>query len=122
MKTNLQTVRKSAGYKSAKSFAKSLGISAATYTDYEQGRRAFTLERAWEFADALGCSLDELAGRAWPPEGASDPYEAELVECYRGSTAENRQSLLVAACNSALASGEAAERPLDGTEVDKKAV
>lgn len=60
MKTQLQAMRKRAGYKSAKSFADHIGMPVGTYTDYEQGRRMFTLERAREFADALDCSLHEL--------------------------------------------------------------
>ena len=50
-------------------------MPVATYTDYEQGRRSFTLEKAWEFADALGCSLDELAGRSW-----EDPDKKEALD------------------------------------------
>ena len=116
MKTRLQELRKKAGFQSAVAFAEHYGINAGTYTNYEQGKRNLTLEKAWEFADLLGCSLDELAGRQWPPEGASapaDPMREELVRCYDASTAENRHSLVVAARNAALASGEAAERGAD---------
>lgn len=116
MKTRLQEMRKRAGFQSAVAFAEHYGINAGTYTNYEQGKRNLTLEKAWEFADLLGCSLDELAGRQWPPEGASalaDPMREELVRCYDASTAENRHSLVVAARNAALASGEAAERGAD---------
>lgn len=116
MKTRLQEMRKRAGFQSAVAFAEHYGISAGTYTNYEQGKRSLTLEKAWEFADLLGCSLDELAGRQWPPEGATapaDPMREELVRCYDASTAENRHSLVVAARNAALASGEAAERGAD---------
>ena len=68
-------------------------MNVATYTDYEQGRHSFTLEKAWEFADLLGCSLDELAGRQWPPEGApaSEPGEASLVSAYRDLSEEGRE-------------------------------
>ena len=62
MKTQLQRIRKEKGFKSAKAFADSIGMNTHTYTDYEQGRRMFSLETAWEFADALECTLDELAG------------------------------------------------------------
>lgn len=116
MKTRLQELRKRAGFQSAVAFAEHYGINAGTYTNYEQGKRNLTLEKAWEFADLLGCSLDELAGRQWPPEGAlasADPMRDELVRCYDASTAENRHSLVVAARNAALASGEAAERGAD---------
>ncbi|MBE5023970.1 helix-turn-helix transcriptional regulator [Olsenella sp. DSM 107455] len=114
--STLQALRKKAGFRSATAFAEKIGMNAYTYTNYEQGKANFTLEKAWEFADLLGCSLDELAGRQWPPEGASapaDPMREELVRCYDASTAENRHSLVVAARNAALASGEAAERGAD---------
>lgn len=118
MKTSLQEMRRRAGFKSARAFAESIDMNPTTYTQYEQGIRNFTLEKAWEFADALECSLDELAGRQWPPEGAAsseDPMRDELVKCYDASTAENRHSLVVAARNAALASGDAAKRDLDET-------
>lgn len=119
MKTRLQELRKKAGFQSAVAFADHFGINAGTYTNYEQGKRNLTLEKAWEFADLLECSLDELAGRQWPPEGAvssEDPMRDELVRCYDASTSENRHSLIVAARNAALASGEAAKRDHDGAQ------
>ncbi len=63
MGRNLQALRKEAGFKSARAFAEYLGMNTSTYTDYEQGRRACSLDRACEFADALGCSLDALANQ-----------------------------------------------------------
>lgn len=94
MKTNLQEMRRKAGFKSARAFAESIPMNSVTYTQYEQGIRNFTLEKAWEFADLLGCSLDELAGRQWPPEGASatsDLGEASLVSAYRDLSEEGRE-------------------------------
>ena len=120
MKTNLQEMRRKAGFKSARAFAESIKMNPTTYTQYEQGIRNFTLEKAWEFADALDCSLDELAGRLWPPQGAAgsaDPMRDELVRCYDVSTTENRHSLVVAARNAALASGDDTERRADKAEV-----
>ena len=73
MRTRLQELRKAAGFKSAKAFADYMNMSVGTYTDYEQGRRTFSLDKAWDFCDALGCTLDELAGREWPPSGQARP-------------------------------------------------
>lgn len=85
MKTNLQKMRKRAGYKSAKAFADAMGISKDTYTGYEQGRISFTVEKAWEFADALGCSLDELAGRSWrDPKEKEKPDPGDLITAMDG--------------------------------------
>ena len=82
MKTNLQKVRKKAGYKSARAFAEAYGMNTSTYTDYEQGRHAFTLEQAWDFADFLGCTLDELAGREFP-RNYDDPRQAAINADYQ---------------------------------------
>lgn len=92
MRTQLQAMRKKAGFKSAKAFADSIGMNPATYTDYEQGRRAFTLEKAWEFADVLECSLDELAGRRWPPEDLAsiDPRRRAMVDAYDSLTDDGK--------------------------------
>ena len=92
MRTQLQAMRKKAGFKSAKAFADSIGMNPATYTDYEQGRRAFTLEKAWEFADVLECSLDELAGRRWPPEDLAsiDPRRRAMIESYDSLTDDGK--------------------------------
>lgn len=111
----LRMLRKKAGFRSAKAFAEFAGFTTTGYAEFEQGRSRLTYEKAWKIADALGISLDELGGRQWPPEGAAstDPMREELVRCYDASTAENRHSLVVAARNAALASGEAAERGAD---------
>ena len=95
MRTNLQSLRKAAGYKSAREFAEKIGMPVATYTDYEQGRRSFTLERAWEFADVLDCSLDELAGRDFkdPKEQGRQltPDESSLLDSYRMLTPDRKR-------------------------------
>lgn len=82
MKTQLQRIRKERGYKSAKAFADFMGMNVHTYTDYEQGRRTFTLESAWEFADALECTIDELAGREFRAERYADQRQAVMNDDY----------------------------------------
>ena len=117
---SLQMARKKAGFRSARAYAEHRNMNPYTYTNYEQGNRPLTDDLLWQFADDFNCSIDELVGRQWPPEGASasaDPMREELVRCYDASTAENRHSLVVAARNAALASGEAAERGADKEEV-----
>ncbi len=93
MKTSLQEMKRKAGFKSAHAFAESIPMNPITYTQYKQGIRNFTLEKAWEFADLLGCSLDELAGRQCPPEGVSapGPGEASLASAYRDLSDEGRE-------------------------------
>lgn len=62
-KYRLQECRKAAGYKSAKDFAEHIGMSVRTYTNYEQEVSELTLGLAWKFADALGCSIEDISGR-----------------------------------------------------------
>lgn len=96
MKTNLQAIRKAAGYKSAVAFAKALGINEHTYTAYEQGRIPFTLEQACEFADVLGCTLDELAGREAPEVYYDDPEQEALNNYWESMNKRGRDAVLEA--------------------------
>lgn len=109
---NLKRLRREAGYKSGKAFAERLGITASKYSEYEQGRVAIPYDMGQEIAEALGCTMDELAGRSCKHTGAhvlaSD--EQELVNCYRACTPERQAMLLNLARDSALVSGEVAER------------
>lgn len=82
MKTQLQRIRKARGFKSAKAFADHIGMSKNTYTNYEQGTRSLTLDIAWKFADALECTLDELAGRDFVAKDYQDSRQAALNEDY----------------------------------------
>lgn len=92
MKFNLQEMRKRAGYKSARAFAERIGMSLNTYNNYEQGISKLTLEKAWEFADVLECSLDELAGRRWPPDDLTtmDPRRRTMIESYDALTDDGK--------------------------------
>lgn len=82
MKTQLQNIRRARGFKSAKAFAEHMGMSVGTYTQYEQGQIGLTLEKAWEFADALECTLDDLAGRKFVAERYQDERQAVLNDDY----------------------------------------
>lgn len=104
MKTNLQKLRKDAGYRSAKAFAEHIGMSVDTYTGYEQGKRKFSLEQAWIFADELQVSLDELAGREWHEGNQTfdlPPEELVLLTDYRVCAEADRRAVSRLAHNSA---------------------
>ena len=77
MKTNLQKLRKEAGWKSAHAFADHMGISRSTYTHYEQGDIVMPLDRAWAFADEFDVTLDELMGRTPPTQAAKAESQTE---------------------------------------------
>ena len=101
---SLQKKRKEAGFKSARAFSEYMNIPVSKYTPYEQGQRGFSYEQAWEFADALGCTMDELGGREWPQPAVADmpPDEQELVDCYRSVDGERKDRLLKNARDAAL--------------------
>lgn len=97
MKTQLQRIRKEKGFKSAKAFAEHIGMSKNTYTNYEQGTRPLSLETAWEFADALECTLDELAGREWPRAAFADPGQEALNAYFESMNSAGRGALVESA-------------------------
>lgn len=93
MRTQLQFYRRLAGYRSAKAFADSFGINVSTYTQYERGLIDFSAERAWELADALGCTVDELLGRDMPSSTPLTGREGRLLAAYRKTSDTGRAAL-----------------------------
>lgn len=67
-KRTLQRLRREAGFRSAKEFAERIGIPTSTYARYERAgdgaECGIPLPSAWQIADALGCSIDLVVGRA----------------------------------------------------------
>lgn len=72
-----------------------MGYNIDTYTCYEQGKSMFSYEQAWDMADVLDVTLDELGGREWPPGGspALTPDERKLVDDYRRADESDRPAL-----------------------------
>lgn len=63
MNLKLMQLRKAAGFKSRDDFADFLGISRRKYKGWESQETNMSFPQACMVADALHCSLDELAGR-----------------------------------------------------------
>ena len=103
--------------------ADKIGANIRTIGAWERGETMMSIEQLCNCCEALGCTPNDMTG--WylehPAPGvaatSADPMREELVRCYDASTAENRHSLVVAARNAALASGEAAERGADTERV-----
>lgn len=114
MKTQLQVMRKRAGFKSAKAFAEHVGMNVGSYTNYEQGMRSLSLEKAWEFADILDCSLDELAGRPRPRKRFKDPNQEALNGYYESMNEKGRQTLVESA--RLMSDGNSVRIEKDGSE------
>lgn len=83
-KRTLQRLRREAGYRSAKEFAKSIGVPVSTYARYERAGDGpgcgIPLANAWVIADKLGCSIDLVVGRedidAARPSGIGERADA----------------------------------------------
>lgn len=118
MKTNLQAMRKRAGFTSARDFAEKHGLNVGSYTNLEQGSRNMSLEKAWELADMLDCTLDDLAGRSFKPASNLPKDEASLISNYRSCTDEQKHFVLVSAENAA---GMSLNRAESGSLVRKDA-
>ena len=91
-KRTLQTLRRGAGYRSAKDFAERLGIPAPTYARYERQPESpdnkTPMGAAWKIADALGCSIDMVVGRI-----ADDGEGARVQRMYDALTPASRERL-----------------------------
>lgn len=95
--------------------ANSIGVSLRTVGSWERGESLPNAEQVWNCAVSLDCSPNDICGwyidhpedRPAPP---GDSGAEELVGCYSRCTSDRRASLLQAARDAALASGEATER------------
>lgn len=104
MNLKLTELRMQNGYETMGQFARRLHMSESTYANYESGRRKVSLQLACVLADALHCSLDELAGRATKDESS------DLMRLYASMSDEGKDALLAAAIGIARAFPESAHQ------------
>ena len=110
MKLRLKEIRTRCGM-GQQEVADRAGMPIRRYGSYERGERTLSLVDAAVIADVFGCSLDELAGRDFRPEGGySDPRQAELNRCWESLDAQNQDVLLINARNAADARGGPSQR------------
>ena len=69
------------------------GIATSAMSHYVRGETEPSFTKAILIAKALGCSVDELAGRSSGVE-VLNSYEKELLDCFRGMADFGRNSLL----------------------------
>lgn len=81
MELKMKQIRVSRGM-GQKEVAELAGMQVRRYGSYERGERSITLDDAAMIADALQCSLDELAGRDWPRNAYADKRQAQLNADY----------------------------------------
>lgn len=94
MVNRLKEIRTAAGYPTARDFAEKHGIAYDTYTSYESGKRNLSLAKAWELADILGCTLDEIAGREPQGNDSDDLLKQWLIDSYEQCTTERKRRLV----------------------------
>ncbi len=87
MASNLQELRKAAGYRNANDFAEAHEIPSSTYARYESNPDKIPMERAWQLADILGTTIDAIVGRETPAPGTA---RGEVQLEYDGLTPEAR--------------------------------
>lgn len=92
MAKGLQELRKEAGYSSARSFAEAIGVPATTYIRYENNPDRIPMKVAWQLADRLGASIDQVVGRE-PAAELTGQVQRAYDELLPRSQAEMRDLL-----------------------------
>lgn len=100
----LKNLRKRAGFNTQADLAHALGANPRTYASWEREEVRLTLDDARRIADVLGCSLDELAGRAWVSKPFSDERQGEINRLYENLDEARKTFLLEATRGLAAAS------------------
>lgn len=119
MNLKLKQMRVAAGL-SQEDMATKLGIKKTRYGSWERGERMLSLAQAYDCAEILGCSLDELAGRNAPGRRFFVPGQAELNECFEACTDANRVTVIEVARAMRDRSGGTAERGPMEAEVEHR--
>ena len=110
MNIQLMRLRKAAGYTNRDVFASKIGVNKYTYRSWESGAAMMNAEQVWDCAVALNCTPNDILG--WKESGndnALNSTENELIDCYRESTPEQKDMIMMSARNAALVSKSAAE-------------
>lgn len=117
MKLQLKRIRKEKKL-SQTQLANMVGANLRTIGAWERGETMMSIEQLCRCCEILGATPNEMTG--WyieHPEDApgtaegTDPYEGELVECYRAATAEGKANILGNARGQRELSLKTSERP-----------
>lgn len=95
--------------------AEKVGASLRTVSSWERGETVPDAEIIWNCALIFGCTPNDVLGwyESHPKEESlTNPYEQELVDCYRSSTADRKERILDTARDAAAMSKDAAKRDL----------
>ena len=97
-KLMIKEIRHRKGLK-AKEVAEKMGVSQQRFSNWERGVREMNFLEAINLADIFECSLDELAGREWPPSDSKkhtstlSDAESTLLHRYRNADAPVRAAM-----------------------------
>ena len=92
MKLMLRKLRKTHDMTQSE-LAERIGTTLRVVSSWEREETVMPLIDAARIADVFECTLDELAGREWPPAGYTSD-ETKLVDAYRECTPREQHSLL----------------------------
>lgn len=119
MNIQLMRLRKAAGYSNRDDFADKIGVNKYTYRSWESGAAMMNAEQVWNCAVALGCTPNDVLGwyESHPKEESlTNPYEQELMDCYRSSTVDKKERILDTARDAAAMSKDAAKCDLPASQ------
>lgn len=85
MAKTIKDLREEKGYRSAREFADAVGIATSSMSRYDRDPETIPMKHAIAMANLLGCSIDEIVGRAPVTSGRN-----ELQEFYDGLLPETR--------------------------------
>ena len=92
MKTNLKAMRK-ARKMTQQDLASLIGVTKGVVGSWEREETALTLEDACAIADVFDCTLDELAGRNFPPDGFHDKRQESINRDYEGLSEDDKSAV-----------------------------
>ena len=85
MAKTIKDLREEKGYRSAREFADAVGIATSSMSRYDRDPETIPMKHAIAMANLLGCSIDEIVGRAPVTSGRN-----ELQDFYDGLLPETR--------------------------------
>lgn len=111
MRPKIKEMRKNLHISQAE-FAEKVGASMRSVGAWERGEAIPDAEKIWNCAVALNCTPNDVLGwyESHPKEEAliNSPYEQELMDCYRSSTADRKERILDTARDAAAMSKDTA--------------
>lgn len=111
MRLKIKEMRKNLHISQAE-FAEKVGASIRSVSAWERGETIPDAEKIWNCAVALNCTPNDVLGwyESHPKEESlTNPYEQELMDCYRSSTADRKERILDTARDAAAMSKDAAK-------------